>query len=306
MVAYGGTNLGTGQDLVARLRRGLLETEAFPVRPNHRLAVDFLVEAHDRSTPQDAKALATAVAALLDDDEAKVRSGAIRFFQGSTAVEPSALLAALNADRGRYEGVADPLAGATGDLRHELARAAARRLGEDPALRDAIRTEALRPGRGRTVIAALGLNDADWLRAHALDVAAANPDAPDALDHALRTGGADLAVLRLKTAILNAATDLEKRRGRQDLRARIAELLGGEPTLDEAGDRTRCVVSAGARGPTVAWTVRDGVLDPGAGITITLDTSATAGDFDLVEYRYDADGQYQGLDVLDFTAVFRS
>ncbi len=195
MVSYRGTNLGTGPALQQRIRKGLLDEEAFPSAANHRIAADFLVEAHDRSTPGDAKALATATAALLQDDESLVRSGAIRFFQGSGAVEPAALLHALQNDGGLFEGVTDPLPGGTGDLRHELARAAARRVAKDPALRDAIRAEALRPGRGRTVIAALGWTDKAWLRGHALDIAAANPDALDPLLYSLRAAGEDLGLL---------------------------------------------------------------------------------------------------------------
>ena len=195
MVWYGGADLGTGDALRKRLRGGLLGQPAFPGGASHRIAADFLVEAHDRSAPGDAKALSTAVATLLQDGDARVRSGAIRFFQGSGAREPEALRAALQKDGGRFEGVADPLPGGTGDLRHELARAAARRMAADPALRDLIRAEALRPRRARTVVAALGWNDGDWLRSHALDVATANPDALDPLLFALRSAGEDLGLL---------------------------------------------------------------------------------------------------------------
>ena len=213
MVSYMGCDLGAGDALLKRLRAGLLGTRPFPLARHHRIAVDFLVDAHDRSPPADAAPLSHAVASLLTDPDPLVRSGAIRFFQASTAREAAALRAALSVDGGRFEGVPDPLPGATGDLRHELARAAARRLADDPALRQLIRDEALRPGRASTVIAALGLDDVAWLEAHACDIAAVNHDALDPLLYTLRSAGEDLESLvqalrsRVPPDLLRAAVD---------------------------------------------------------------------------------------------------
>ncbi len=219
MVWHGGVDLGTGEALIARVRRGLSGDEVFPSQPNHRIAADFLTEAHDRSAPGDAAAIADAAAALLLDDEPIVRAGAIRFFQSSNARRPDPLRQAMQDDQGRFEGVADPLPGATGDLRHELARAAARRLPMDTALRDTIRAEALRSGRARTVVAALGWHDAEWLRAHALDIGAGSPDSLDPLLYSLKSGGANIGLLvpALRTRVPSPA-----------LRAAIESVFSGD------------------------------------------------------------------------------
>jgi hypothetical protein len=213
-VTYKGTSLGTGQELTARIRRGLLDEDVFPFSHHHRIAADFLVEAHDRQWPGAAsKELATAVASLLTDPDARVRSGAIRFFQSSRADEPGPLLSALEQDSGLFAGVSDPLPSSNGDLRAELARAAARRLGSSAALRKAIRDEALRPGRAPTVVAALAQADLEWLRSHAIDIAVASPDALDPLLYCLRSAGENLGLLlgalktRLPPALLEAAVE---------------------------------------------------------------------------------------------------
>ena len=214
MVTYNGTSLGSGPELTARIRRGLLDEEPFPLSRSQRIAADFLVEAHDRQWPGAAsKELAEAVASLLTDPDARVRSGAIRFFQGSRADEPAPLLRALEQDSGLFGGVPDPLPGSTGDLRAELARAAARRLGSDPALREAIQQEALRPGRARTVVAALAQADPEWLRYNAIDIAVASPDALDPLLYNLRSAGEKIGLLlgalktRLPAELLRAAVE---------------------------------------------------------------------------------------------------
>lgn len=105
--------------------------------------------------------------------------------------------------------------------------------------------------------------------------------------------------------IKNAAADAQQRLGRDGLANSILAAMDGPADTRVQGGTTRCSVGSG-RGPVVVWHLRDGELDEAAGITITVDTSATSGDFDLMDYHYDLDGTFRRLSSVDFSAYFRS
>ncbi len=106
-------------------------------------------------------------------------------------------------------------------------------------------------------------------------------------------------------AIEQAAADLEERVRREGLAKTVLAALDAPIDTREEADGLRCSVGSG-RGPVIAWILRDGVPDPEAGLTIVIDTSATSGDFDLVDYRYGLDGGFRRRSFQDYTAVFRS
>jgi hypothetical protein len=197
MISHRGHVLGTGPALTARLRAGLDESQPFPLGRDHRLPSDWLAEAWAAQPQNGAGELAAAVGELLRDPAIKVRSGAIRFFQTAAGADDGgAILAAMQRDKGLFLGVQDVWPGATGDLRAELSRAAAQRIGpDDSPLKAAVRKEALTALRARTVVAALIRKDFDWFVRNAFDIGSTSPDALDPMLFGLRARGVDVRPL---------------------------------------------------------------------------------------------------------------
>ena len=85
----------------------------------------------------------------------------------------------MQSDDGLFEGVEDPIEGATGDLRKELAGALANhplRIRE-PEVLASLRAEALTPGRAGAVSAGLFDTDKEWLLEHAAEIIEGTPAA---------------------------------------------------------------------------------------------------------------------------------
>ena len=130
-----------------------------------RSPVELLVRGWRQLDAEGGLRVARACGKLLRDPDVKVRGGAVMFFQGaSKADDEGALLAALQDASELYDGVKDPWNDdSEQDLRAELARALAMRLRMHPEYLEAVRGEALRPGRGGVVLAGLSKVDPEWV-----------------------------------------------------------------------------------------------------------------------------------------------
>lgn len=153
----------------------LLERRRMPRGAHDSYAHEPLIRAWTSGDDDARTALARRVARHLGSDDAAARSGAIRFFQGCAADDEGALSRAFRDDAGRFEGVDDPIPGATGDLRAELARAISLQPFRARRALELLRAEALRPGRGATITVGLLQADFEWTMANAAQIVAATP-----------------------------------------------------------------------------------------------------------------------------------
>lgn len=181
-VSFNGMRLGSGEALCRRVRAILLG-ETWWIPGDHRLPPEALHRVwqwKQDGFPEEARALSLATARLLDDEDAPVIAGAVRFFlEEPEADDGGALGSALVERPPRWLGSPDPLEGAVGDLRSALALATAadpRRVW-GPAVLDALRDEVLRPSCGAGLVSRMAAFDGAWLLAHAGEVIAATPEA---------------------------------------------------------------------------------------------------------------------------------
>ena len=122
--------------------------------------------------------LAELIAALVKDEDIRVRSGAIQFFQQRPDVPDGNILSeAFELRSALFIGVEAEPQEPSGDLQFQLARALAERskIGDVKA-RETLRREALRPGCGEPTIIALFLTDRDWLFEKAADIVIKTPE----------------------------------------------------------------------------------------------------------------------------------
>lgn len=161
--------------------------------------------------------------ALTHSDPA-VRAAGVMFF-ARMRTEPSdldVLLGLLTEQTALYEGVREPWFGGADDLRSMLASAVASRTKPGHAAVDALKSEALQPGRAGWVIVALVGLDPAWVRENASVIITNSPTALDPLLFNLQMRGVDMS------SFLQ-----ELRQGVDDaiVRAGIRSALG-----DKAGD----------------------------------------------------------------------
>jgi hypothetical protein len=176
-LAYQDVELGKGDALGQRVRRMLVHGDL----PQHfNYGHEFLAQAWESFDDRQRVMLSQAIADHIQDEDARVRSGVIRFFQRAPSADDfGALAGALRDDHGAFQGVTDPIPGATGDLRMELARAVANhplRM-SSPDVLSLLRGEAQRPGMAGGVLAGLFDTDRDWVLANAREIVAHTPGA---------------------------------------------------------------------------------------------------------------------------------
>jgi hypothetical protein len=111
--------------------------------------------------------------------------------------------------------------------------------------------------------------------------------------------------------IKKAAADIQKRTGQRGIKQSILAALEGQIERRDKDGVTRCLLSkqppGWSRDPIIAWSLREGEPDADTGITITIDSTAgQPGEFATADYHYDLDGTFRRLELVDFTAIFRS
>jgi hypothetical protein len=164
-----------------RIRAVLLGPPPGDAARDQRSGAWWLAEVHaEWDGMAAAQAIAAVVDAALDDPDATVVARAVLFLQRRPlAVTAAHLLRLWDLRAEAFAALPHPFEGATGDLRAELARVlamvAVRTRG--PLVVAAVRDEALRPGRARTVMAALMALDVGWVQQHVAAIAGASPDA---------------------------------------------------------------------------------------------------------------------------------
>jgi hypothetical protein len=108
--------LGDGDDLRQRIRLFLAGPSALPPQAHLNYGHEFLVQAGESFNTLQRIVLSRAIAHHIEDRDAQVRSGVIRFFQYAAASDDfGALARALREDDGLFEDVVDPIQGAIGD-----------------------------------------------------------------------------------------------------------------------------------------------------------------------------------------------
>ena len=201
--------LGSGDILRSRVR-AMFETGAgtggdFPdqVLARKRRAMDEVAAAE----------LDEAVAQCLDPVRPHLVAWAVRYFQSAPPPDDGGGLLALFGDVDMFATLPDPVPTGRRTLRAEIACALAQRLRGRPAIRNAVRAEALRPLRAGPVVAGLFADDRDWLLAHAEAICAASPEATMPLLWNLRAAGFAVRpwisklASRVEPAVLLAAID---------------------------------------------------------------------------------------------------
>ncbi len=173
-ISFEGLELGAGEELEASIA-ALLEGRRRP-RGQDTYVHQWLARLWNALEPEHQPCVARCIARQLTSPHARTRSEAIRFFQSCPANDEGALLVALETRTELYEGVEDPIAGATADLRGELLRAIANDLERARRAIERLRLEALRPGGG-TIVLGLLQADPSWVRENAATIVKANPGA---------------------------------------------------------------------------------------------------------------------------------
>jgi len=171
----------TGDNLGEIVTRALHGWAPFDARPEDKTGPWWLPRLLVRleKTPWPATVRAAAAAALVDPDP-QARALALHLFM--VAPEPADAQRTLEvfvAHRELFVGVRDPVTTIAGDatLEDTVWRVLAPLVATAGRGRELARTEALRPGTGGAALyGALAAGDAEWVAAHALDIASATPE----------------------------------------------------------------------------------------------------------------------------------
>jgi hypothetical protein len=161
------------------IREVLKGAESIELQRGERHALDGLLRHYKAKDAKDQASMASEFADLLTDSDPRVRDGAVVFFsKTNTADEHEALLDAWK-HLELYEGVQESWYPDGRDLRDLLGGALSRRTvrGEREDLLDAMKAEALVPGRGQNVLSGLIPADPDWVRANFVEVVRRSPEA---------------------------------------------------------------------------------------------------------------------------------
>ena len=186
----------TAENLVDQVHEALRGRLPPNARPEDKTRSFWLARLYGRlaGTPY-AQVVERTAAGALDNPDLTVRMHALHLFQlvQSTEAARGALML-LQGDRATFVDVKDTMTAIPRDvtLEHALWRVAAPLVAQGPA-RELARREALAPGKGsKALYDALGAGDAEWLVAHATEIAQANParadDLATTLKHKLAAG----------------------------------------------------------------------------------------------------------------------
>jgi|GEM_PF-4897410 len=163
----------------------------------------------------------------LTHGDPKVRAGGVMFFARMTTpkgdLEP--LASALIDHTELYEDVPEPWFGGDDDLRSMLASAVAIRATPEHRAVDALKREAVQPGRAGWVIVGLVGLDPSWVRSNAGTIITNSPTALDPLLFNLNARGIDMA---------NFLTELRDEVSDEVIRAGIRSALAGRAADVEA------------------------------------------------------------------------
>jgi len=163
--------------LVASATAILRGEQTLDASPDDRHALDTLLSRWHLGEPWQSH-LCREFAQLLMDPDPQLAGAAIHFFgERSSADDGGGLLAALRFHAAALEGVRSTWYPDERDLRTLLVLAIAQRMARGAPFRDAVRAEALLPGRGAAVATLLVARDPQWFRQHAAEILSASPEA---------------------------------------------------------------------------------------------------------------------------------
>ncbi|MGC6513740.1 MAG: hypothetical protein ACON4N_04520 [Myxococcota bacterium] len=181
------------QRALEALRASLIGTRSIEIMREERTILDALVRQYDLASEPDKAPIARTFAALLQDDDITVRSGAVSFFvRRQDTDEQDALFAAWQ-QMHLYDGVPQAWVPGQRDLRSDLAQALGAQLprARTPAILEALRAEAFVPGRG-AIVTRLLKSDPDWTDINYPDIIERTPGALAGLLMWLRFANVDV------------------------------------------------------------------------------------------------------------------
>ena len=161
------------------IRAVLVGEESVEIRRDERTVLDVVRRQYDLADKAEQARMASEFAGLLQDPDPKVRAAAVVFFsKSSNADEYDALFAAWQR-LDLYDGVTHDWYPNEPDLRGSLAMALSKRTLRlaRHEVREAMKVEAMVPGRGQFVLSALIPADPEWVVANYVEVVLRSPEA---------------------------------------------------------------------------------------------------------------------------------
>jgi hypothetical protein len=175
-VNVGGIALGPGSDLVALLRKQMLEGSVWSVFRDQgpEEGLDLAMEAV-RSTELEAP-MTQAVMQLLTDPDATIRTRAVWLAKNyAPRFNSQELLSLLQNRSDLFVGVMPTTRSGTADLSWGLLQAMLGHPNASDTVRNKLRQAVLDPRDGPKLLAVLTREDTDWVLDHPLQLATANP-----------------------------------------------------------------------------------------------------------------------------------
>ncbi|MCO4745778.1 MAG: hypothetical protein KC912_13375 [Proteobacteria bacterium] len=161
------------------VRDALTGNQAVDLHRGERHALDGLLRLYGQASESTQSQYENEFAALLTDDDERVRAGAVVFFAKTQRADAYQALLAAWSQLHLFDGVADVWYPDGRDLRDLLAGALSRRTlhNQRVDVLDVMKVEALVPNRGQNVLSGLIPGDPDWVRANYIEVVRRSPDA---------------------------------------------------------------------------------------------------------------------------------